>query len=72
MSKLFDPIGLIAPILVKAKILMKKVWSIEVGWDDILPQDLRQEWIEYIHELRDVSMIHIPRWINTSAGNQSI
>lgn len=72
MSKLFDPIGFIAPILVTAKILMKKVWSIEVGWDDFLPQDLRQQWIDYIHELNAVPKIRIPRWIDTSVGNQSV
>lgn len=39
ISKLFDPICLIAPILVTAKILMEKVWLIEVEWNGILPQD---------------------------------
>lgn len=73
VAKLFDPIGLIAPIIVLAKIFMKKLWAREpvLNWDDTLPPDLRDEWITYINELRFISEIKIPRWVNASKTNAS-
>lgn len=72
VSKLFDPIGLIAPIIVIAKIFMKKVWATTLDWDDSLPSILRNEWVHYIEGLQHISEIKIPRWINTGKGNKSI
>lgn len=73
VAKLFDPIGLIAPIVVVAKIFIKKIWASDpvLDWDDHLPTSLRNEWIEYIEGLRHISEIKIPRWINTSKKNIS-
>lgn len=70
-SKLFDPIGLIAPIIVVAKIFMKKVWQTTLGWDDVLPSNLCEEWLQYLNDLQHISAIRIPRWINTSTNNNS-
>lgn len=66
-TELFDPIGLIAPIIVIAKIFMKKVWATTLDWDDSLPSILRN-----IEGLQHISEIKIPRWINTGKGNKSI
>lgn len=71
VAKLFDPIGLIAPIVVVAKIFIKKVWQTKLDWDDVLPANLCVEWNRYISELQHVSTIKIPRWINASKENKS-
>lgn len=72
VAKLFDPIGLIAPVIVVAKIFMKKVWSTTLGWDDVLPSELCDELFQYIDSLQYITEIKIPRWINTSKKNSSI
>lgn len=72
VAKLFDPIGLIAPVIVVAKIFMKKVWSTTLEWDDVLPSELCDEWFQYIDSLQYITEIKIPRWINTSKKNSSI
>lgn len=72
VAKLFDPIGLIAPIIVIAKIFMKRLWAAGLAWDDILPADLHNEWLQYIEGLQHISEIKIPRWIRTSKNNSSV
>lgn len=72
VAKLFDPIGLVAPIFVIAKIFMKKVWALALDWDDALPSHLRDEWTQYIEGLQHLPEIKIPRCINTSRANPSI
>ena len=45
INSIFDPLGLVSPLTVKAKILMRKIWMIEpkLGWDDKLPEKLSIE-----------------------------
>ena len=40
VSSIFDPMGLISPIIVKAKLLIHEIWRRSLGWDEELPRDL--------------------------------
>ena len=42
MSKIFDPLQILAPYTIHAKILMQQSWLRGVGWDDPLPTDLAE------------------------------
>ena len=37
---IFDPLGLLTPIIVTAKILLRKMWAIRLNWDEKLPLNL--------------------------------
>lgn len=37
IAKLYDPLGLISPILIKAKSILQELWLLKSGWDDPLP-----------------------------------
>ena len=37
VSKVYDPLGLVAPVVFHGKVFLWKLWTIELGWDDILP-----------------------------------
>lgn len=71
ISKLFDPIGLLAPIIIIGKILFQQLWLRGVDWDDPLPSDLAATWMDYRNSLCDVSQIEIERWLHT-AGNSRV
>ena len=40
IATLFDPLGLLSPFLIRAKILMQQVWLNGLEWDERLPQEL--------------------------------
>lgn len=66
VCKLFDPIGWISPITIKAKIFLQSLWALtDVGWDDRLPDHKLNEWQLYRQQLNEVESIQIPRWIGT-------
>ena len=44
ISRLFEPLGLLNPILVRGKLLMRSIWESKVGWDDPLSKNLILEW----------------------------
>ena len=64
ISKIFDPLGLISPVIIKCKIFMQSLWQIKLQWDDELPVTAEREWSSLYKELRDVNKIKIPRWLS--------
>ena len=45
-AKVFDPIGLIAPFTVRSKLLLQRLWTQGVGWDDVIPVETSVKWIQ--------------------------
>ncbi|XP_055632920.1 uncharacterized protein LOC129773346 [Toxorhynchites rutilus septentrionalis] len=37
IASLFDPLGLLAPIVIKAKLVMQRLWELRVAWDSTPP-----------------------------------
>lgn len=44
IAKLYDPIGLLGPIIVTTKLLMQGLWKCEIGWDESVPVDIYTNW----------------------------
>ncbi|XP_011883842.1 PREDICTED: uncharacterized protein LOC105570992 [Vollenhovia emeryi] len=65
IAKLFDPLGLVSPVIIKAKILMQELWSIKLGWDDPLPLDVATKWKKFVEQLHDLPHLEFPRWLGT-------
>ena len=53
-AKIFDPIGLIAPLTTTVKILFQQVWLRKTQWDDTLPDDLQTEWSNWTKEIEEL------------------
>ena len=57
ISKYFDPLGLTLPVTVQGKILMKQIWSMNIEWDEEIPDELKSKWYKIesdfvkLHEL---------------------
>lgn len=47
IAQMFDPLGLIGPIVVIAKILMQAIWCSKINWDDQLPPHLQTKWDDF-------------------------
>ncbi|XP_053686149.1 uncharacterized protein LOC128735691 [Sabethes cyaneus] len=63
ISKLFDPLGFVSPVIVKAKVLMQTLWSRKLEWDETLPDDLLLQWRILYNSLRFLNQIKLPRCI---------
>lgn len=63
IATLFDPLGLIGPIIVQAKLIMQTLWKLMIDWDELLPVKLRDEWLSYQNQLKHIHEIEIPRRI---------
>lgn len=63
ISKLFDPLGFLSPVIIKAKILIQELWSIKIDWDDSLPEQFSSEWIDFINQLNNMPEMKVYRWL---------
>lgn len=61
ISQIFDPLGLIGPIIIRAKILLQRLWLSKVDWDDPIPNELYSSWNEFYRNLHFLSDMKIPR-----------
>ncbi|GFW00081.1 uncharacterized protein TNCV_3568691 [Trichonephila clavipes] len=44
IARLFDPLGLLGPVVARAKIFMQRLWSLKIDWMDELPSERAKEW----------------------------
>lgn len=64
ISKQFDPLGWICPLIVRAKIFIQQLWLLNLDWDDEIPSNQCKEWIAIRSSLHTASEIKIPRSIS--------
>ncbi len=71
-SKIFDPLGLCSPISVRGKILMRKLWSLKLKWDEPVEPDIRKEWESLRKDLIEVPKLGFPRFCLNSDANAEL
>ncbi|GFS52603.1 integrase catalytic domain-containing protein [Trichonephila clavipes] len=63
IARLYDPLGLIGPIVTKAKLFIQELWKIKLDWSEQLPPDAMEEWMNFYQKLAKVNNFKIPRGI---------
>lgn len=61
IAQLFDPLGLIGPIIVAAKIIMQCILMAKIDWDCELPSDILIDWNKFISDMPHLARLSIPR-----------
>ena len=61
IATLFDPLGMISPFIIRAKVLMQEIWVCGLDWDDPLPEEISVKMMSWFTELPMLSKIRIPR-----------
>lgn len=61
IAQMYDPLGLIGPVIVTAKMLMQQIWCSKINWDDFLPPQLLEAWKKFSLNLGVVMELKIHR-----------
>ncbi|XP_062550776.1 uncharacterized protein LOC134215654 [Armigeres subalbatus] len=61
IASLFDPLGLLSPIIVKAKLVMQRMWELKVAWDANPPGELINDWLILVQKFSLLNSFQIPR-----------
>ncbi|KAL0860231.1 hypothetical protein ABMA27_010538 [Loxostege sticticalis] len=60
-SAIFDPLGLLGPIIIIAKCFIQRLWKLKINWDETLPYEFCHEWQSFYNQLNSINLIAIPR-----------
>lgn len=73
IAQIFDPLGLLGPVIITAKILIQKLWLLKVDWDETVPLEIETKWRAYENQLKSSKHIkRIPRKIITHSPPYTI
>ncbi|XP_023247778.1 uncharacterized protein LOC106643923, partial [Copidosoma floridanum] len=61
IAKIFDPLGLLGPVVFAAKVIMQDCWKAKVGWDESVPQELHTRWRLFVEQLDRLEEVSFPR-----------
>ncbi|XP_046478628.1 uncharacterized protein [Neodiprion pinetum] len=64
IARLYDPLGFLAPIIIKAKVIMQELWLEKLGWDDQLAPTQLHKWTVFRADLTNLANLRVNRWIN--------
>ena len=62
VSSIFDPLGIVTPALLEVKLLIQELWQQKLEWDDKIPIDLLEKWMQWKSSLDKLETIQITRW----------
>lgn len=62
VCKLFDPLGLVGPIVTSAKVLMQALWNLDIDWDESVLMHI-QDWNQIKSQLCLFNELKVPRLI---------
>lgn len=63
ISKFHDPLGLVGPIFVRAKVIMQSLWAANIDWDSAPPDEIRQRWLEFSRNLSQMKPLSMSRCV---------
>ncbi|XP_022827330.1 uncharacterized protein LOC111357037 isoform X1 [Spodoptera litura] len=63
IAQIFDPVGLVVPCIVEAKIIMQQLWLAKCSWDELVPAHIQYAWKDFQNSLHLLNEFKIPRWV---------
>ncbi|XP_008214147.2 uncharacterized protein LOC103317564 [Nasonia vitripennis] len=70
IAKIFDPLGLLGPIILFAKKIMQDIWKAKIDWDETVPNDIYYQWNEFCLQLSCLPDMSFNRHILTNDANE--
>ncbi|XP_033212248.1 uncharacterized protein LOC117169848 [Belonocnema kinseyi] len=70
IAKFYDPLGLLAPVIIYAKIKMQQLWKTTTKWDDLVPPEILSPWRQYQKQLHLLNHWKIPRAVQDPGADE--
>ena len=61
IAKIFDPLGLLGPVILFAKIIMQECWKAKISWDESVSNELYTLWSSFARQLDLIDNLVIDR-----------
>ncbi|UYV70993.1 hypothetical protein LAZ67_8001354 [Cordylochernes scorpioides] len=72
ISRIFDPIGWLSPVIIRLKIVLHSLWKEKLNWHDPLPDTLCSQWKKIEKKFSVLNKIQIPRYFSCRGALLSV
>lgn len=72
LARLFDPLGLVSPVVVRAKVFLRELWRSKFAWDELLPINCCKTWSKLCTDLNSVRDLEYDRQVVSSNSEFSM
>ena len=73
IMKIFDPLGLVTPVMLYPKLILQDAWRAKLQWDTPLPEEMQIRWRKWCESLRIAPNFEIPRcYISEKVANYQL
>ncbi|XP_076246288.1 uncharacterized protein LOC143186494 [Calliopsis andreniformis] len=72
IAKLYDPLGWLLPVMIRAKILMLAQWLEKIQWDEHVSAETLKMWNTFCVDWSRLNDWKLPRWIRYGADAISV
>ncbi|XP_053686561.1 uncharacterized protein LOC128736105 [Sabethes cyaneus] len=69
LMSVYDPLGLLANVLMYLKVLLQEIWRMKIGWDEPISDELFAKWKAWINVLNMVESVAVPRCYRTTTSS---
>lgn len=61
VASLFDPLGLVSPVVIRGKQLFQEATRKQLSWDELVPRELVNKWNVWISDVKGLMSVEVPR-----------
>jgi hypothetical protein len=61
VASIFDPLGLVAPVILKGKQILQELCKGQIDWDREIPCDIHEKWKKWKNDVLGLRNLQIPR-----------
>ncbi|XP_063872995.1 uncharacterized protein LOC135107264 [Scylla paramamosain] len=61
VSSIYDPLGLVSPLILTGKQILQELCKNAVEWDDEVPDYVKPKWLKWKDELHKLDQLKVPR-----------
>ncbi|KAI4884310.1 hypothetical protein NFI96_008914, partial [Prochilodus magdalenae] len=61
VSSVYDPLGILAPVILPAKNILQELSRSKVSWDDVVPDNLAQQWFKWVEGIQQLCEFGLDR-----------
>lgn len=64
-QQIYNPLELVGPIIIQAKILMQSLWKAQLEWNESVPLEIYSDWMLFRSNLEQLAIVKISHRILT-------
>ena len=61
LNSIFDPLGMLAPVILSAKQILQELCGLRLAWDDPIPENLHRRWLSWPTDLSQLEKFKVRR-----------